>query len=517
MNTLETQTDKQTNSTVQNTNISGVTAWEDILNPAFVSRWANDMFKGNHAPSGSPAPEISVAQSEEELPAQTMDKPDLPAISTPIAEQGYYFLPSSQNGNIPKSEPVYANESIAIHAIRKDFPILSRRVNGKPLIWFDNAATTQKPQIVIDTLAQYYGEYNSNIHRATHTLAKQATSAYEAAREKMQIFLGATSTDEIIFLRGTTEAINLVAQTYGKMNICAGDEILISQMEHHSNIVPWQMLSQEKRAVIKVIPINDKGEILLDEYEKLFTPRTRMVVITHVSNVLGSINPIRSMIETAHYNNARVLVDGAQSAPHFKVDMKDLDADFYAFSGHKVYGPTGIGVLFGKKVLMEAMPPWQGGGGMIKQVTFEKTLYNNLPYKFEAGTGNIADAIGLGSAIDYIQKIGLANIERHERNLTAYAQASLSKLPGLCLIGTAPNKISVISFIVSGFSPDELAHLLDQEGIAVRTGHHCAQPTLERFRVTDTLRISLGLYNTQEEVDTMVTVLSKIIVNNRKA
>jgi cysteine desulfurase/selenocysteine lyase len=517
MNTLEAQAGERMNSAGRNTGLIPATDWEHISNPAFLSQWINDIYKGDPISRSEPAPENSALPSEKELPAKAAVKPDSSAISTPAVGQDYYFLPSLQQETIPNQEPAYANESIALQAIRKDFPIFNQRINGKPLIWFDNAATTQKPKAVMDTLHKYYYEYNSNIHRATHTLAKLATTAYEAAREKMQKFLGAANPEEIIFLRGTTEAINLVAQAYGRMNIHAGDEILISQMEHHSNIVPWQMLRQEKGAVIKIIPINDNGEILLGEYEKLFTPRTRMVAITHVSNVLGSINPLRAMIETAHYHNARVLVDGAQSAPHFKVAMKELDADFYALSGHKVYGPTGIGVLFGKKALLEAMPPWQGGGGMIKQVTFEKTLYNNLPYKFEAGTGNIADAIGLGSAIDYIQKIGLASIERHERNLTAYAQASLAKLPGLCLVGTASDKISVISFIISGFSPEELAHLLDQEGIAVRTGHHCSQPTLERYGVTDVLRVSLGLYNTREEVDTMVNVLSKIIANNRKA
>jgi cysteine desulfurase / selenocysteine lyase len=428
----------------------------------------------------------------------------------------YYFLSANEPGNVTKPAlSSSADEPNRMEATRRDFPILQQSIHGRPLIWFDNAATTQKPKVVLNTLTQYYNEYNSNIHRATHDLARRATTAFEAARDKVQHFIGAANPEEVIFLRGTTEAINLVTQTYGKMNIHAGDEILISQMEHHSNIVPWQMLQQEKGAIIKVIPINDHGEILLTEYQKLFTPRTRMVALTHVSNVLGTINPLRAMIETAHYHKACVLVDGAQSAPHFKVDMRELDADFYAFSGHKVYGPTGIGVLYGKKALLEEMPPWQGGGGMIKQVTFEKTSYQNLPYKFEAGTVNIGDAIGLGAAIDYLQKIGLNNVERHERNLTGYAMNALTAIPGLCLIGTASDKISVITFIVRNFSPEELAHHLDQAGIAVRIGHHCAQPTLERFGVTNTIRVSLGLYNTREEVDTLWQVLNKLAGQTR--
>jgi cysteine desulfurases, SufS subfamily len=515
MNTLEAQTGKEMNFLGRSANLSAKTGWESILNPAFVSRLANSMYANKKIPAAEAQPEVAMDQNKEEPPADTSLESDSPVIDTPAADSGYYFIPKSQSETASGPSPLRTNESIAIQSIRKDFPILQQQVNGKPLIWFDNAATTQKPQTVMDTLAQYYSEYNSNIHRAAHTLAKHATAAYESAREKMQQFIGARDPEEIVFLRGTTEAINLVAQTYGKMNIHPGDEILISQMEHHSNIVPWQMLRQEKGTVIKVIPINDRGEILLNEYENLFTPRTRMVAITHVSNVLGSVNPLRAMIEIAHRHKACVLVDGAQSAPHLKVDVKDLDADFFVLSGHKIYGPTGIGVLFGKKSLLEEMPPWQGGGGMIKKVTFEKTTYNNLPYKFEAGTPNIADAVGLGTAVDYLQKIGMANIERHERNLTGYAMESLAAVPGLCLIGTSPNKISVISFILRNFSPDEVAHYLDQEGIAVRAGHHCAQPALERFGVTNTLRISLGLYNTREEVDTSIQAISRLIRSKR--
>jgi cysteine desulfurase / selenocysteine lyase len=492
------------NSAPQRSTLYNSMDWKHILNPDVITKLANDFYQ-----KGNPSTELTKQASSETTDSKPADDGDEPE----SIHLDYYFLPTvkSKSDSPTESTQITTHDSVETETIRKDFPILSQKINGKPLIWFDNAATTQKPQIVIDTLHQFYSEYNSNIHRATHTLAKQATEAYEEARGKVQRFIGAPSPDEIIFLRGTTEAINLVAQTYGRMNIHAGDEILISQMEHHSNIVPWQMLEQEKNAQIKVIPINDRGEVLLHEYEMLFTPRTRFVAITHVSNVLGSINPLRRMIEIAHNHKACVLIDGAQSAPHFKVDVKDLDADFYTFSGHKVYGPTGIGVLYGKKYLLEAMPPWQGGGGMIKQVSFKKTLYNNIPYKFEAGTTNIADAIGLGTAVDYLQKIGLPNIERHERYLTGYLMESLSKLPGVCLIGTAANKISVVSFIVRGFTPEELAHYLDGEGIAIRIGHHCAQPTLERFGATNVLRVSLGLYNTREEIDTMVKVLVKII------
>ncbi|WHH58824.1 cysteine desulfurase [Petroclostridium sp. X23] len=397
-----------------------------------------------------------------------------------------------------------------ISGIRSDFPILQRRVNGKPLIWLDNGATTQKPQCVIDALREYYQEYNSNVHRGAHTLSKEATDAYECARRKVQMFLGASAIEEIIFVRGATEAINLVAQTYGSTNIRNGDEILLTMMEHHSNIVPWQMLQKEKGAVMKVIPINGRGEIMLDEYEKLLSSRTRVVAITHVSNVLGTINPIRKMIDMAHRYGARVLIDGAQAAPHLKVNVQDLDADFYVFSGHKAYGPTGIGVLYGKKGLLEQMPPWQKGGGMIKNVTFDGTTYNNLPDKFEAGTGSIADAVGLRAAIDYMQKVGMDRIEHYERSLTGYAMQALSMIPGVNIIGTAPDKISAISFVVDGVSPETVATRLDREGIAVRIGHHCAQPVLQRFNIKSTIRASLAMYNIREEIDMLANTLYKI-------
>nr|WP_242985419.1 cysteine desulfurase [Vallitalea okinawensis] len=404
----------------------------------------------------------------------------------------------------------YHTNHLDSYSLRKDFPILRKRVNGRPLVWLDNSATTQKPRAVIDSLDTYYSETNSNVHRGAHTLARQATDAYEDARKKVQMFIGASSPEEIIFVRGATEAINLVSQTYGNANIKEDDEILLTMMEHHSNIVPWQKLRQSNGAIIKPIPINDHGEVILEEYEKLFTPRTKMVAITHVSNVLGTVNPVRTMIEIAHKHGAIVLVDGAQSVPHLGVNVNQIDADFYVFSGHKIYGPTGIGVLYGKRILLEAMPPWQRGGGMIKDVSFDKTTYNGLPNKFEAGTGNIADAVALGTAIDYIQNIGIDRIEEHERTLTKYAMHALSEIPGIRLIGTSPSKTSVIAFVIDGISSDSVARYLNGEGIAVRSGHHCAQPALRRFGLDSAVRASLGMYNTKEEIDCLVNAVRKI-------
>lgn len=423
----------------------------------------------------------------------------------------YYFL-KNNNSKSSLSEQIapYWNRSFDVHSIRKDFPILHRKVNGNSLIWLDNGATTQKPLEVINTLNQYYSQYNSNIHRGAHTLANYATKAYEGAREKVRDFIGAALAEEIIFTRGTTEAINLIAESYGQMNIHEGDEILLSMMEHHSNIVPWQKLEQEKGAIIKVIPISEGGEVLLDEYQKLLSPRTKIVGITHVSNVLGTINPVETMVKMAHSHGACVVIDGAQSIPHLPIDVKELDADFYVFSGHKMYGPTGIGVLYGKKALLDLMPPWQRGGGMINNVSFSHTTYNHLPYKFEAGTGNIADAIALGAAIDYLKKIGMPKIEEHERELTLYAMGRLKQIPNLHLIGTVPNKISVLSFIIDGTSPENVGQYLDREGIAVRAGHHCAQPVLSRFGLTSAVRASLGVYNTREEVDCLANAILKI-------
>ena len=424
----------------------------------------------------------------------------------------YYFLPNYKpiSSKLQTNGPFHKPE-LDTYSIRKDFPILHRRVNGKPLIWLDNSATTQKPQCVMDTLNHYYSSYNSNIHRGAHTLAQLATEAYEGAREKVRHFIGAHEKEEIIFVRGTTEAINLVAETFGDNKIQEGDEIIITLMEHHSNIVPWQKLAQKKGATLKVIPTNDRGELILEEYEKLLSPRTKIVAINHLSNILGTINPIRKMIQMAHAKGINVFVDGAQSAPHIGVNVVDLDADFYAFSGHKLYGPTGIGVLYGKKSLLEEMPPWQNGGGMIKDVNFQETTYNQLPYKFEAGTGNIADAIGLGSAIDYLQSIGMDLIASHEKELTMYAMERLSEVPALKLIGTAPNKSSVISFIVEGVSSENVAKHLNNDAIAVRAGHHCAQPILKRHGLDSCVRASIGLYNTKEEIDSLLNSTLKII------
>jgi cysteine desulfurase/selenocysteine lyase len=426
-----------------------------------------------------------------------------------VNEADYYFVGKRCDSLCKANKSGNKADNIKIDIIRNDFPILNRKINGNSLVWLDNAATTQKPACVIESLSRYYKENNSNVHRGAHTLAKEATEEYESARKKVQKFIGASSAEEIVFVRGTTEAINLVANTYGSMTIGRGDEILLTQMEHHSNIVPWQMLCKYKGARIIPIPINKKGEIILEEYEKLFTPRTKMVSITQVSNVLGTINPVKQMISIAHSHGTSVLVDGAQAAPHLGVNVNELDADFYTLSGHKAYGPTGIGILYGKKELLENMPPWQGGGGMIKDVDFDKTVYLGLPYKFEAGTGNIADAVGLGSAVDYIEGIGMHNIEQHEQELTMYAMEALSTIKGLHIIGNAPYKTSVMSFIIEGVQPQKMAGLLDQEGIAIRAGHHCAQPVLKYFGVDSTLRASIGLYNTFEDIDALIQGINK--------
>ena len=393
---------------------------------------------------------------------------------------------------------------------REDFPILRQTVHGKPLVYLDNAATSQKPKSVLDALNKYYTSENANIHRGVHQLSEIATREYENARHKIQKFLGASEAREIIFVRGATEGINLVAQTYGRRNIRKDDEIIISAMEHHSNIVPWQMLCEETGAILKIVPMNDAGELLMEDFEKLLSPRTKLVAISHLSNALGTINPIAAIIERAHFYNAVVLVDGAQAAPHIKVDVKSLDCDFYVVSGHKLYGPTGIGVLYGKAKLLEAMPPYQGGGDMIASVTFAKTTYNVLPYKFEAGTPHIAGVIGLGAAIDYLNSIGLDEIAQQENRLLEYATGELSKILGIRLIGTAKNKASVLSFVLEGIHPHDIGTILDQEGIAIRTGHHCAQPVMERFGIPASARASFAFYNTTEEVDLLVQGIQKV-------
>lgn len=396
-------------------------------------------------------------------------------------------------------------------AVRRDFPILKELVNGRPLAWFDNAATTQKPQSVIDRLSYFYEHENSNIHRAAHELAARATDAYEGARDKVANFINASSSSEIIFVRGTTEAINLVAKSWGKKHIVSGDEILISHLEHHANIVPWQMLCAETGAVLRVAPVDEDGQVLLNEYERLLNQRTRLVSFTQVSNALGTVTPAKQMIEMAHRYGAKVLLDGAQSVSHLRADVQYLDCDFFVFSGHKVFGPTGIGALYGKPEVLEDMPAWQGGGNMIEDVTFEKTRYHPAPNKFEAGTGNIADAVGLGAAIDYVQKLCIDNIARYEHELLVYAMKELRSVPGLRLIGTAPDKTSVLSFVLAGYQTTEVGEALNKEGIAVRTGHHCAQPILRRFGLEATVRPSLAFYNTHEEIDRLVGVVRQLV------
>jgi cysteine desulfurase/selenocysteine lyase len=395
--------------------------------------------------------------------------------------------------------------------VREDFPILQRSVRGKPLVYLDNAATTQKPKVVIDTIRRYYENENSNIHRGVHYLSERATQDYEAARAKVQSFLNARESREIIFVRGTTEAINLVAQSFGRKNLGPGDEILISGMEHHSNIVPWQMVCEQSGAKLSVVPLDDQGDLMLDEYRKRLSPKTKLVSVTHVSNALGTVNPVKRMIQIAHDCGVPVLVDGAQSVPHMKVDVQDLDCEFYAFSGHKVFGPTGIGVLYGKAACLEAMPPYQGGGDMISMVTFEKTLYNVLPYRFEAGTPHIAGVIGLGAAIDYIQGIGLDRISRHEHELLTMASDALGEIRGLKVIGTAREKAAVLSFVLEGVHAHDIGTILDHEGVAIRSGHHCSMPVMERYGVAATARASLAFYNTKEDVSALVRAVPMVL------
>jgi cysteine desulfurase/selenocysteine lyase len=408
-----------------------------------------------------------------------------------------------------QSAPI--QKGLDIYAIRQQFPILNREVKGKRLVYFDNAATSQKPQIVIDALVDYYTGYNANIHRGIHTLAEEATAAFEATRDTVKHFINAAAREEIIFTRGTTESINLVAYTWGRQNIKAGDEIIISTMEHHSNIVPWQILCEEKNAVLKVIPINDEGELLMDEYMKLLSPKTKLVSIVHVSNALGTVNPVKQIIDAAHKAGAVVLVDGAQSSVHLDIDVQDMNADFFAFSSHKLYGPTGVGVLYGKRQLLESMPVFQGGGEMIKEVSFGKTTYADLPYKFEAGTPNIADTIAFKTAIDFINKLGKDKIRNHENELLHYATAQLEQIPGLQIIGRAKEKVSLISFVIDKIHSQDIGILLDNRGIAVRTGHHCAQPLMERCGIAGTSRASFAVYNTKEEIDELITGLHKVI------
>lgn len=400
---------------------------------------------------------------------------------------------------------------IDVAAVRRDFPILSEKVEGKDLVWLDNSATTQKPQAVIDRISYFYQHENSNIHRAAHTLAARATDAYEEARNKVAQFLNAPSSDNIVFVRGTTEGINLIANSYGKNFISKDDEIIVSLLEHHANIVPWQLLCQETGAKLRVIPVDDSGQIILSEYEKLFNSKTKFVSVTNVSNALGTITPIQELISIAHLHDVKILIDGAQSASHIRTDVQALDCDFYVFSGHKIYGPTGIGAIYAKKEVLEQMRPYQGGGNMIQDVTFEKTIYQAPPNKFEAGTGNIADAVGLGAALDYVKKIGIDNIFAYEHYLLEYGTEVLSQVPGLKFVGNAKNRTSVLSFVIDGYTTEEIGNALKEEGIAVRAGHHCAQPILRRFGLEACVRPSLAFYNTTDELDKLAYVLKSFV------
>lgn len=450
---------------------------------------------------------------------------DLALTRAPVAPtngSSFYFLAPDAAG-LPGTDrrepavPALARAPFDLNAVRRDFPILQERVNGKQLVWFDNAATTHKPRQVINRISYFYEHENSNIHRAAHELAARATDAYEKARETVRRFINAGSTEEIVFVRGTTEAINLVAKSWGAQNVGAGDEIIVSHLEHHANIVPWQQLAAEKGAVIKVIPVDDDGQVLLGEYRKLLSPRTKIVSVTQVSNALGTVVPVREIVALAHAAGAKALVDGAQSVSHMRVDVQSIDADFFVFSGHKIFGPTGIGVVYGKRAILDGMPPWQGGGNMIADVTFEKTTYHGPPTRFEAGTGNIADAVGLGAALEYIERIGIEAIGAYEHALLDYATAQLRPVPGVRLVGTAADKASVLSFVLDGYSTDEVGQALNREGIAVRTGHHCAQPILRRFGLEATVRPSLAFYNTCEEVDRFIAVVRQLSRARRRS
>jgi cysteine desulfurase / selenocysteine lyase len=403
------------------------------------------------------------------------------------------------------------NTTFDVQAIRQHFPVLNRVVKGKPLVYFDNAATTQKPQVVIDALADYYKNYNANIHRGIHSLAEEATAAYEATRDTVQQFIHAKEREEIIFTRGVTESINLVAYTWARTNLKAGDEIIISGMEHHSNIVPWQLIAEMTGAKLKVIPVNDSGELMMEEFHQLLTEKVKLVSVVHASNSLGTINPVKEIIDAAHKVGAVVMIDGAQSTVHLDIDVQELDCDFFAISSHKVYGPTGIGVLYGKRALLEAMPPFMGGGEMIKDVSFEKTTWNDLPYKFEAGTPNIADTVALKAALDFVSGIGKSTIRKYEDELLRYATEQLQSIDGIRLIGTAKQKVSVASYVVEGVHPQDLGILLDNQGVAVRTGHHCTQPLMNRFGIPGTTRASFAMYNSKEEIDVMIAGLHKAI------
>ena len=463
-------------------------------------------------PQLPPLAELPARPEQPALPAT----PPLPAQTEPAP---FYFIDLSRHpgpqghhaGAVPDLAPrSQARIPFDVNAIRRDFPILAERVNGKQLVWFDNAATTQKPRQVIERISHFYEHENSNIHRAAHALAARATDAYEKARDTVARFLGAASSEEIIFVRGATEGVNLVAKSWGEQHIGDGDEIVVSHLEHHANIVPWQQLAQKKGAQLRVIPVDDSGQIILSEYQRLLGPRTKLVAITQVSNALGTVVPVQEVVDIARRQGITTLVDGAQSVSHLAVDVQAIGCDFFVFSGHKVFGPTGIGVVYGRKAVLEQTPPWQGGGNMIANVTFERTVFQGVPARFEAGTGNIADAVGLGAALDYVQRIGLQNIERYEHELLVYGTEALKPIPGVRLIGTAAHKASVLSFTLNGYSTEQVGQALNEEGIAVRSGHHCAQPILRRFGVEATVRPSFAFYNSCEEIDRFIAVVRRL-------
>ena len=463
------------------------------------------------APARPPSSAPALAGSPAAAPAGVISsEPKYYFVDAVVLPSGYVTpAKPAPHGTVPQAG-AGQHPPFDINAIRRDFPILQERVNGRQLVWFDNAATTHKPQSVIDRVAYFYAHENSNIHRAAHELAARATDAYEGARERVRKFINAPDVNEVIFVRGTTEAINLVAKSWGGQHVGEGDEIIVSNLEHHANIVPWQQLAAAKGAKLRVIPVDDSGQVRLDEYAKLLNDRTKIVAVTQVSNALGTVVPVKEIVAMAHRAGAKALVDGAQSISHMRIDVQDIGADFFVFSGHKVFGPTGIGVVWGKREVLEDMPPWQGGGNMIADVTFEKTVFQPIPNKFEAGTGNIADAVGLGAAIDYVNRVGIENIARYEHELLVYGMAQLRTVPGVRLIGTAADKASVMSFVLAGYSTEEVGKALNEEGIAVRTGHHCAQPILRRFGVETTVRPSLAFYNTFDEIDRLVAVVRRL-------
>lgn len=461
---------------------------------------------GVPAPAPQPSPQGFGLPGDADLRALLGGQPSSPADSP------YYYVPATArtSGDGIPQVPQRAHQAFDVHAVRRDFPILQERVNGRQLVWFDNAATTQKPTAVIDRLGDFYRHENSNIHRAAHELAARATDAYEKARNTVARFVGASSAEEIIFVRGTTEGINLIARTWGVKNIEAGDEIIVSHLEHHANIVPWQLLAWEKGAKIKVIPVDNDGQVILEEYQRLITPKTKLVSVTQVSNALGTVVPVKEIVSIAHRHGLCAVVDGAQSVSHMRVDVQDIGADFFVFSGHKIFGPTGIGAVYGRRAVLEDLPPYQGGGNMIADVTFERTIFHEPPTRFEAGTGNIADAAGLGAALEYVERVGIEAIGRYEHELLEYATERLAPIKGVRLIGTARDKASVLSFVLDGYAPEQVGKALNEEGIAVRAGHHCAQPILRRFGLETSVRPSLAFYNTTEEVDRFIAVVRRL-------